>query len=126
MNKEEFNALVKKIDKEVLDPTQRAEKVWHILLDFSEKREKEKEREGESPLTDWDIVCFCTEFLAMLSLTKMDYVNSIARELTRLVYTQHYMSLDTFEEERLQRPSQFKQPQSKQQKKEDASKTSRE
>jgi hypothetical protein len=45
-------------------------------------------------LTDWDILCFASQYIAMQSLNWM-WLQEPAKDLAKLVYTAHYLDKDT-------------------------------
>jgi len=74
--KELREELVARVDKTKSSPSQRAALVYKILL--------------ESDLSNWDVVCFCAEYLGLMIET-MPHIEKLAKELSQLIYTQHYL-----------------------------------
>lgn len=74
-------ALIQEIDKVSDSPQIRAQVIWNVLRreDFS----------------DWDIVCFATEALALLS-ARYSYLGEAAKAVARLVYSAHYFYPENF------------------------------
>jgi len=77
MNSQQWNAQIAEVDKIIPDPVQRAKKIYDIL----------KQHED---LTDWDLVCFSSEFLGLMSMGPLPYLDKVAKEVGKLVYMQHY------------------------------------
>ena len=67
--------LAELIENDENGPSTRAHKVLQLLRN--------------STVTDWDMVCFAVEFLAMMH-TVYPWLEESAREITRLVYIAHY------------------------------------
>jgi hypothetical protein len=47
-------------------------------------------RQHMPDLTNWDLICFCSNYLAAESLS-IQWLQPPAKEITRLVYTAHYL-----------------------------------
>src|SRR3990167_2964229 len=82
--KELREELVARVDKTKSSPSQRATLVYKILL--------------ESDLNNWDVVCFCDEYLGLMIET-MPHIEKPAKELSQLIYTQHYLIEDNILEQ---------------------------
>lgn len=67
------------IDKLFPGPNERAHEIWSLIGSHPDLIER----------TDWDWLCFCVEFIAMQS-QQFNYLESIAKSLSRLIYTAHY------------------------------------
>ena len=70
------------VDKQIASPSERAALVWSYL-------------KNEHPdLTDWDVICFSTEYLGMM-VPVHPWLEELAKKLATLVYTAHYLTPDT-------------------------------
>lgn len=69
--------LIEEKDKVSASPEKRAELVWKIL-------------QQSTTITDWDVVCFCVNFLGLMS-AKWMWLEENAKAISRLVYTAHYL-----------------------------------
>lgn len=67
------------VDRLKPSPSQRASEIWEILHAHAIKR------------TDWDLVCFCAEFLGHM-VSVHPWLKEPVRELSRLVYQAHYVA----------------------------------
>lgn len=95
MNKQDWDSQVKETDKETQDPVMRATKVWNILREFEE-------------LTDWDLVCFSSEFLNMMSIGSLPYLTNEAKAVSKLIYMQHYFDTKNIPETVVNKDKLFK------------------
>jgi len=71
----EHSKRVELIDKITPSPYTRAQSVYTILR--------------KQNLSNWDLVCFCIEFLALQAHT-YNWLTSFIKPLARIVYTTHY------------------------------------
>jgi hypothetical protein len=74
----QLEARMKVVDGLMPSPEERAEVVWTLL------------RSHFPDLTDWDILCFATQYIAMQS-AQWTWLLEPAKELSNLVHTAHYM-----------------------------------
>ena len=79
--KKEWDDKVSLVDSQIQDPVQRAKKVYDLLKEHSD-------------LTDWDLVCFSSEFLGMMSMGPLPYLENAIKPVSKLVYMQHYFQTD--------------------------------
>lgn len=79
-------AAVSKIDSKYASPSERAAHIWNIL------------RTEHPNLTNWDLICFSSEYLGTMS-TMMEWLKKPVQELLRLVYTAHYYATQDVEPE---------------------------
>lgn len=70
------------VDKQIASPSERAALVWNLL------------RSEHPDLTDWDLICFSTEYLGMM-VQVHPWLEELAKKLAALVYTAHYLTPDT-------------------------------
>lgn len=83
MDRELTKEIIARVDATQLSPSARASEVWSVVaqLDF----------------TQWDWVCFCAEYLGMMSAA-IPYLLEPSKDLSKRVYTAHYLSEHTTEE----------------------------
>lgn len=77
--KQQLINTIEEVDKITESPSSRAVKVLDIL-----------QAHGKDQLTNWDIVCFCAEYLGS-QIYAFPWLEEFAKRLVRLVYTQHYI-----------------------------------
>jgi hypothetical protein len=41
---------------------------------------------------DWDVICFCTEYLGMMAATRFTWLTPAVKHLNWLVYNAHYLA----------------------------------
>jgi hypothetical protein len=75
--KEEWNQRIEYVDSLTPSPDDRARIVWNILAKHEE-------------LSNWDIICFCIQYIALQSST-YTWLQEYARRLNSLVYNAHYI-----------------------------------
>ena len=73
----ELEKRISLVDERIPSPSQRAEYVWRHL------------RTTAPDLTDWDILCFAVEYIAMMTPV-YPWLLTSARAVAQLVYTAHY------------------------------------
>jgi hypothetical protein len=73
----EFDKRVAERDAKFENPAQRALRVYKILHDTHPE------------LTTWDLVCFSTEWLALMA-AGWDWLKEPAKSINRIVYEAHY------------------------------------
>lgn len=73
--------LVEQKDRQIVSPDKRAQKVWEFI------------RAEKPEWTDWDLLCFCVEFIGYMS-AKWPWLNPDAKTLAAIVYQAHYMQND--------------------------------
>lgn len=78
---------LEEVDKQYPSPTERAHEIWSIISATPALIEK----------TDWDILCFCVEYVAMQS-QNWRWLEDSAKELNRIVYTAHYLSSENHDD----------------------------
>jgi|SRR5215203_720207 len=71
--------IIAAIDAQTLSPAARAQVVWAAL--------KEKLPDA----TNWDLICFCTEYLGYC-VSEFEWLEPPAKRLSTLVYTAHYLN----------------------------------
>lgn len=72
-------ALIEDIDRRVKSPQERAQEIWSALQRYCPKA------------FDWDIICFCIEYLGMMSQTPTySFLEVDAKSINRIVYRAHY------------------------------------
>jgi hypothetical protein len=82
---EQLKQTIAKVDNKTPTPSDRANKVYKILM--------------STEVSNWDCVCFAAEFLGMM-VPVMPWIEKSAKEISKLVYTQHYLlSEDVIEAE---------------------------
>lgn len=85
LTRRQFEWVVKKVDALTPNPVQRATKIKDILALFAEQEN----------ITNWDLICFCEEYLTQQSLAEFQSLLWMCRELNKQVYQIHYQR--TFE-----------------------------
>jgi hypothetical protein len=71
-------SIIQKVDGDVPSPDERAAAVWLLL------------RENFPDLTDWDVLCFASGVIAMLSQS-YPWLEKDAKSINGLIHTAHYM-----------------------------------
>lgn len=71
------SARIKEIDSIIPSPQQRATKIFNLL------------RRTDPDLSQWDLLCFCAEFLGMQSQT-FHWLEEPAKRVAMLIYHAHY------------------------------------
>lgn len=66
------------VNKLTASPDQRAYQVFNLL------------KNAHPEFDEWDILCFCNEFLTGLAGSKYEWLKEPVRKLNSLVYTAHY------------------------------------
>jgi hypothetical protein len=69
-------AHIEDVDERVTTPDRRALHVFNVLKKYD--------------FTDWDIVCFCANYLGLQANSTLPYLMPEAKILTQKVYTLHY------------------------------------
>jgi hypothetical protein len=87
MERKITEALIAAVDAAQQSPQQRAEAVYAYL-------------QGAN-FTNWDIVCFCGEYLALM-IAALPYLEEPARDINRRIYTAHYLA-ESMDRERASR-----------------------
>lgn len=82
LTRAEWESLISLVNTQIKSPKERAEKVYEILQVFSE----------QESLTDWDIICFCEEYLMKHALGNFSSMLNIAKALNTLIYQLHYQA----------------------------------
>ncbi len=77
----DLKELTEKYDGLVDSPVTRAEKVWELI------------QSNLPNLEDWDLLCFCVQYIAMRSMNEMWLERKAIRELNRLIHVAHYTSV---------------------------------
>lgn len=70
---------IAEIDEKVVSPGERANYIWKLL------------KQEHPDLTDWDVLCFASEYLAMMSSAHL-WLEDAAKKVVGLIYTAHYMN----------------------------------
>lgn len=78
--KERKQQLIEAVDKVKESPDNRAMRVYNVLKINSE-------------LTNWDIICFCSQFLAS-QIHALPWLKVPVKHLSQLIYTQHYVMIE--------------------------------
>ena len=73
-----ISSRVARLDSETPAPEERARVIWELI------------RSRFPDLTDWDLLCFCVNYIAMQS-QQWNWLEAPAKELNRLVYIAHYV-----------------------------------
>src|SRR5690348_13384670 len=73
----ELNARIARIDAEQPSPSDRATRVWHLLQTY------------DPDLTTWDVLCFCAEFMGLVS-QRYHWMLPLSKRFVSLVYSAHY------------------------------------
>lgn len=72
------------VDEVIVSPSERATHIWTLL-------------KAEHPdLTDWDVLCFAAEYMAMQSNVYM-WLEEPVKKVVGLVYLAHYMNPETID-----------------------------
>ena len=77
-NDSEIERRIKEYDKIDPSPSDRALYVYNLIS------------RNAPDLTEWDITCFCAEYLGLVSAQAFPFLLSNARELAKMVYSIHY------------------------------------
>lgn len=88
----EFEQTIERIDRLTLSPSRRAAECWAKL-----------DKEG---LTDWDLICFCTEVIGLLA-SVFPFLTEDARNINRIVYMAHYANQEWSHASDIRRGSRF-------------------
>lgn len=78
MNKAELIKFIEERDTKYESPQKRAERIWEIIQVYSKE-----------PISDWDVVCFCTNYIGQASAQHL-FLAQLARKLNHIVYDYHY------------------------------------
>lgn len=78
---QQLNERIIAVDELVPSPSVRARMIFGILHHSAQ---------GQT-LTDWDVVCFCAEFLGMIT-SVYPWLEDDVRKIAKLVYTAHYLN----------------------------------
>ena len=84
--------LMELVDKQFASPSERAHEIWSIISATPALIEK----------TDWDLLCFCVEYIGMKS-QDWKWLEEDAKKLNRLIYTAHYLDRETDADKRIER-----------------------
>lgn len=82
-NGESLDALIKKVDALYPSPSERASRIFQSL------------KTADPTATDWDTLCFATEFVGLMS-QEWEWLRPVALRLNQLVYTAHYQNAERF------------------------------
>lgn len=74
----QLDAIIGIVDEASPSPERRATVVWSLM------------KHHFPDLTDWDVLCFSVQFIAIMSQT-WNWLEKDARSLNSLLYTAHYM-----------------------------------
>ncbi len=76
--------VVQAVDNLYPSPQDRANSIWRII----------RTDPSLSNMTDWDLLCFCVEYIAMQSQQFL-FIEKEAKHLSNLLYTAHYFDRTT-------------------------------
>lgn len=88
-------SVMEAIDKLYWSPSDRASGVNSLLREMfghiKRKNKRNKKPEGEDVPSEWDVLCFCVEFIGVQSMViENDEFTELAVEINRWVYSAHY------------------------------------
>jgi hypothetical protein len=89
--------VVEKVDAAVESPNNRALRIHEILRNSIDST-------GRTP-NDWDMICFSVEFLGLMSHT-YPWLEQVAKEASKLVYTAHYHGYFSEDNETIKRDTE--------------------
>lgn len=77
-------SVISEVDRLKSPPGERAMRIWNIIKSINGKLPRDKE------ITDWDLMCFCAEYLGSQSLA-YPWLQSSIKPVLSLIYNQHYL-----------------------------------
>lgn len=86
----DFSKFAEQVDSLFPSPNERAHEIWSIISATPQLIEK----------TDWDLLCFAVEYIAMMS-QNWHWLEEDAKKLTNLLYTAHYLSAENYDDKKL-------------------------